>query len=95
MGYLGGVHFRALLSALSMSNGQLTHHLKHLEGDGKFGEEDGRLVRFIQRRFNQTLKMNYQFHCLLGSKQPSRQDSLLDATENDIVNLSQKEWRFD
>ena len=34
VGYLvanPGVHFRALLAALDMSNGQLAHHLKVLE----------------------------------------------------------------
>ena len=61
MGYLTanpGVHFRALLGALSMSNGQLTHHLKHLEGEERiWRRKDGRLVRFypatIQSNLNE------------------------------------------
>ena len=36
MGYLTanpGCHFRALMNALDMSNGQITHHLRVLEGE--------------------------------------------------------------
>ena len=36
MGYLTanpGCHFRALMSALDMSNGQITHHLRVLESE--------------------------------------------------------------
>jgi len=50
MGYLTanpGCHFRALMAALSMSNGQITHHLKILEEEDKiWRRKDGRLVRF-------------------------------------------------
>ena len=50
MGYLTanpGCHFRALMAALEMSNGQITHHLKVLEDeDGIWRRSDGRLVRF-------------------------------------------------
>jgi len=50
MGYLTanpGCHFRALMAALSMSNGQITHHLKILEEENKiWRRKDGRLVRF-------------------------------------------------
>ncbi|MGY8745510.1 MAG: ArsR family transcriptional regulator [Candidatus Poseidoniales archaeon] len=50
MGYLTanpGCHFRALMAALEMSNGQITHHLKVLEEDGGIWRRpDGRLVRF-------------------------------------------------
>jgi hypothetical protein len=50
MGYLTanpGCHFRALLSALEMSNGQLTHHIRVLEGEDRIWRRgDGRLVRF-------------------------------------------------
>jgi len=50
MGYLTanpGCHFRALMAALEMSNGQITHHLKVLEEDeGIWRRPDGRLVRF-------------------------------------------------
>lgn len=50
MGYLTanpGCHFRALMAALSMSNGQITHHLKILEEeDNLWRKKDGRLVRY-------------------------------------------------
>jgi len=50
MGYLTanpGCHFRALLSALQMSNGQLTHHIKVLEDEERIWRRpDGRLMRF-------------------------------------------------
>jgi DNA-binding HxlR family transcriptional regulator len=50
MGYLTanpGCHFRALLSALEMSNGQLTHHIRVLEDEDRIWRRgDGRLVRF-------------------------------------------------
>ena len=50
MGYLTanpGCHFRALMSALDMSNGQITHHLRILEMEEHiWRREDGRLVRY-------------------------------------------------
>jgi predicted transcriptional regulator len=50
MGYLTanpGCHFRALMSALEMSNGQITHHLRVLEAEENvWRKNDGRLVRF-------------------------------------------------
>ena len=50
MGYLTanpGCHFRALMAALDMSNGQITHHLKILQDEGRIWRRpDGRLVRF-------------------------------------------------
>ena len=50
MGYLTanpGCHFRALMNALDMSNGQITHHLRVLEGEEHvWRKSDGRLVRF-------------------------------------------------
>jgi DNA-binding MarR family transcriptional regulator len=50
MGYLTanpGCHFRALMAALEMSNGQITHHLKVLENEERIWRRpDGRLVRF-------------------------------------------------
>jgi len=50
MGYLTanpGCHFRAVMAALEMSNGQITHHLKILEDEGMIWRRaDGRLVRF-------------------------------------------------
>ena len=50
MGYLTanpGCHFRALMGALEMSNGQITHHLRILENEESiWRRKDGRLVRF-------------------------------------------------
>ena len=98
MGYLAanpGVHFRALLGALSMSNGQLTHHLKHLEGDERiWRRKDGRLVRFYPATIQSNLGVDELPIPLLTPDPNSLQGKilrLLDATENDIVNLSQKE----
>ena len=98
MGYLAanpGVHFRALLGALSMSNGQLTHHLKHLEGDERiWRRKDGRLVRFYPATIQSNLGEDELPIPLLTPDPNSLQGKilrLLDATENDIVNLSQKE----
>tara|TARA_B110000967_G_C18893425_1_gene568946 strand:- start:899 stop:3511 length:2613 start_codon:yes stop_codon:yes gene_type:complete len=50
MGYLTanpGCHFRALMAALEMSNGQITHHLRILESEeGIWRRKDGRLMRY-------------------------------------------------
>ena len=50
MGYLTanpGCHFRALMAAMQMSNGQCTHHVRNLEKEEKIGrKKDGRLVRY-------------------------------------------------
>ena len=50
MGYLTanpGCHFRALMAALDMSNGQITHHLRILEAEeGIWRRKDGRLMRY-------------------------------------------------
>lgn len=50
MGYLTanpGCHFRALMAALDMSNGQITHHLRILEAEEAiWRRKDGRLVRY-------------------------------------------------
>ena len=98
MGYLTanpGVHFRALLGALGMSNGQLTHHLKHLQGEERvWRRKDGRLVRFYPASIQATLNDDELPVPLLTPDPNSLQGKilrLLDATENDIVNLSQKE----
>ena len=98
MGYLTanpGVHFRALLGALEMSNGQLTHHLKNLEGAERIlRRKDGRLVRFYPASIQSTLDDDELPVPLLTPDPNSLQGKilrLLDATENDIVNLSQKE----
>lgn len=49
MGYLEanpGCHFRALMNALGMSNGQTTHHLRVLEREEQiWRRKDGRLIR--------------------------------------------------
>ncbi|GIS27466.1 MAG: hypothetical protein CM15mP128_2250 [Methanobacteriota archaeon] len=54
MGYLQanpGCHFRALMSALDLSNGQTTHHLRVLEREEQiWRRKDGRLIRFIPHR---------------------------------------------
>ena len=98
MGYLTanpGVHFRALLGALEMSNGQLTHHLKHLEGEERiWRRKDGRLVRFYPASITATQNEEDLPVPLLTPDPNSLQGKilrLLDATENDILNLSQKE----
>jgi predicted transcriptional regulator len=98
MGYLvanPGVHFRALLGALDMSNGQLTHHLKNLEGGERiWRRKDGRLVRFYPAAIQQSLNDDDLPVPLLTPDPNSLQGKilqLLDATENDIINLSQKE----
>ena len=50
IGYLTanpGCHFRALMAALEMSNGQITHHIRILEAEERiWRKEDGRLVRY-------------------------------------------------
>jgi DNA-binding MarR family transcriptional regulator len=98
MGYLTanpGVHFRALLGALEMSNGQLTHHLKNLQGEERiWRRKDGRLVRFYPASIQQNTDEDDLPVPLLTPDPNSLQGKilrLLDATENDIVNLSQKE----
>jgi len=56
MGYLTanpGCHFRALMAALDMSNGQITHHLKVLnEEEVIWRRKDGRLMRFYPATIN-------------------------------------------
>ena len=98
MGYLTanpGVHFRALLGALQMSNGQLTHHLKNLQGEERiWRRKDGRLVRFYPSSIQSNTAEDDLPVPLLTPDPNSLQGKilrLLDATENDIVNLSQKE----
>ena len=65
MGYLTanpGCHFRALMSALDMSNGQITHHLRILEAEEhvwrkETGDSFGSTlspVNFIQTRTKRT-----------------------------------------
>ena len=98
VGYLvanPGVHFRALLGALDMSNGQLAHHLKVLEDqDLLWRRRDGRMMRYYPSTVDQQLDGENLPVPLLTPDPNSIQGrilNLLDATGNDIVNLSQKE----
>jgi DNA-binding MarR family transcriptional regulator len=90
-----GAHFRALLGALSMSNGQLTHHLKVLEGEDKlWRRRDGRLVRFYPASVTQQTDSEELPVPLLTPDPNSLQGKilfLLDQTENEYINLSQRE----
>ena len=98
VGYLvanPGVHFRALLGALNMSNGQLAHHLKVLEDqDLLWRRRDGRMMRYYPSTVDSRLDDDNLPVPLLTPDPNSLQGrilNLLDATGNDIVNLSQKE----
>ena len=98
VGYLvanPGVHFRALLGALNMSNGQLAHHLKVLEDqDLLWRRRDGRMMRYYPSTVDSRLDEDNLPVPLLTPDPNSLQGrilTLLDATGNDIVNLSQKE----
>ena len=98
VGYLvanPGVHFRALLGALNMSNGQLAHHLKVLEDQELlWRRRDGRMMRYYPATVDQMLDEENLPVPLLTPDPNSLQGrilNLLDATGNDIVNLSQKE----
>lgn len=98
VGYLvanPGVHFRALLGALNMSNGQLAHHLKVLEDqDLLWRRRDGRMMRYYPSTVDSRLDDDDLPVPLLTPDPNSLQGrilNLLDATGNDIVNLSQKE----
>ena len=98
VGYLvanPGVHFRALLAALDMSNGQLAHHLKVLEETEMiWRRRDGRMMRYYPSTIDSKLDENDLPVPLLSPDPNSLQGrilELLDATGNDIVNLSQKE----
>ncbi|HJM65992.1 MAG TPA: hypothetical protein QF555_00400 [Candidatus Thalassarchaeaceae archaeon] len=98
VGYLvanPGVHFRALLGALDMSNGQLAHHLKVLEDqDLLWKRRDGRMMRYYPSTVDQRLDGENLPVPLLTPDPNSLQGrilNLLDATGNEIVNLSQKE----
>ena len=98
VGYLvanPGVHFRALLGALNMSNGQLAHHLKVLEDQELlWRRRDGRMMRYYPSTVDRLLDEENLPVPLLTPDPNSLQGrilNLLDATGNDIVNLSQKE----
>ena len=98
VGYLvanPGVHFRALLAALDMSNGQLAHHLKVLEETEMiWRRRDGRMMRYYPSTIDSKLDEDDLPVPLLSPDPNSLQGrilNLLDTTDNDIVNLSQKE----
>ena len=90
-----GIHFRALLAALSMSNGQLTHHLSVLVNDERiWRQKDGRKVRFYPASVSPHTPLEELPVPVLTPDPNSLQGrilQMLDIHENDILNLSQKE----
>jgi predicted transcriptional regulator len=90
-----GIHFRALLAALSMSNGQLTHHLSVLVNDERiWRQKDGRKVRFYPASVSPHTPIEELPVPVLTPDPNSLQGKILqmlDIHENDILNLSQKE----
>ena len=78
-----------------MSNGQLAHHLKVLEDQELlWRRRDGRMMRYYPSTVDQLLDGENLPVPLLTPDPNSLQGrilNLLDATGNDIVNLSQKE----
>jgi predicted transcriptional regulator len=90
-----GIHFRALLAALSMSNGQLTHHLSVLVNDERiWRQKDGRKVRFYPASVNPHTPPEELPVPVLTPDPNSLQGrilQMLDIHENEILNLSQKE----
>jgi len=90
-----GIHFRALLAALTMSNGQLTHHLSVLEGDKAiWRRKDGRKVRYYPASIDSSIS-NEDLPVPVLTPDPNslqgRILQILDIHENEILNLSQKE----
>lgn len=90
-----GIHFRALLGALQMSNGQLTHHLSVLESDERvWRRKDGRKVRYYPASIDSRTADDDLPVPLLTPDPNSLQGKILqilDIHENEILNLSQKE----
>jgi len=90
-----GIHFRALLGALSMSNGQLTHHLSVLVNDERiWRQKDGRKVRFYPASVSPHTPVEELPVPVLTPDPNSLQGrilQMLDIHENEILNLSQKE----
>ncbi len=90
-----GIHFRALLAALAMSNGQLTHHLSVLEGDEAiWRRKDGRKVRYYPASIDSSTSNDDLPVPVLTPDPNSLQGrimQILDIHENEILNLSQKE----
>ena len=90
-----GIHFRALLAALDMSNGQLAHHLSVLEGDEAiWRRKDGRKVRYYPASIDSSVSNDELPVPVLTPDPNSLQGKILqilDIHENEILNLSQKE----
>ena len=90
-----GIHFRALLSSLSMSNGQLAHHLNVLETDERIWKRrDGRKVRYYSAMVARDTPEEELPVPVLQPDPNSLQGKILkilDIHENEILNLSQKE----
>jgi len=90
-----GIHFRALLSSLSMSNGQLAHHLNVLETDERvWKRRDGRKVRYYSAMVARDTPQEELPVPVLQPDPNSLQGKILemlDIHENEILNLSQKE----
>lgn len=90
-----GIHFRALLSALGMSNGQLTHHLSVLVSDERvWRRKDGRKVRFYPASIDSSTSEEDLPVPVLTPDPDSLQGKILqmlDIHENEYLNLSQKE----
>ena len=90
-----GIHFRALLGALQMSNGQLTHHLSVLESDERvWRRKDGRKVRYYPASIDSRTPDDDLPVPVLTPDPNSLQGKILqilDIHENEILNLSQKE----
>ncbi len=90
-----GIHFRALLGALEMSNGQLTHHLSVLESDERvWRRKDGRKVRYYPASIDSRTEDDDLPVPVLTPDPNSLQGKILqilDIHENEILNLSQKE----
>jgi len=90
-----GIHFRALLSSLSMSNGQLAHHLNVLETDERIWKRrDGRKVRYYSAMVARDTPQEELPVPVLQPDPNSLQGKILemlDIHENEILNLSQKE----
>ena len=90
-----GIHFRALLGALDMSNGQLTHHLSVLESDEAiWRRKDGRKVRYYPASIDSSVSDDDLPVPVLTPDPNSLQGQILqilDIHENEILNLSQKE----
>jgi len=90
-----GIHFRALLGALQMSNGQLTHHLSVLESDERvWRRKDGRKVRYYPASIDSRTANDDLPVPVLTPDPNSLQGKILqilDIHENEILNLSQKE----